>query len=476
MKGIYLTIVATLIIFSAAGNNVVVSNLSLKSQNSTSDNVLITFDLSWENSWKTTTGPSNWDAVWVFAKFKMGASNWQHAWLNNTGHIVPTGFTADNGLLTPASAFNISSNPSMGVFIYRSASGNGNVSLPGVQLMWNYGVNGVLDSDLVDVQVFAVEMVYVTQGAFVVGDGMSGNNQFTLTTINTATPTTTPVAGGSLGGFGGGYPSGQTAPNASWPNGFNAFYSMKYKVTQQQYVDFLNSLTATQASARFDGNNTGMNRYGIDVTAGVYSTYYPHVACNFLNWADLAAILDWMALRPMTELEYEKACRGAGRTAVMGEFAWGTTVAVRAMFLDDEATEFERPSDQTANCVYGGAPSIQGPIRVGMFATSASSRQMSGATYYGIMEMSGTLWEQPIAISNATGKTFTGTHGNGLLTAAGLSDVSTWPGSNGVGAGNRGGCWVHSEMEMQVSMRMEADGANVFRLSYRGGRGIRTAP
>ena len=32
-------------------------------------------------------------------------------------------------------------------------------------------------------------------------------------------------------------------------------------------------------------------------------------ACNFLNWNDLAAYLQWAALRPMTELEFEKICR-----------------------------------------------------------------------------------------------------------------------------------------------------------------------
>ena len=342
-----------------------------------------------------------------------------------------------------------------------------------MQLLWNYGVNGVLDSDLVDVQVFAVETVYVTQGAFVAGDGMTGMSQFTLTTISVATPTTAPTGSGSLGGQGGGYPTGQTAPNASWPNGFNAFYCMKYKVTQQQYVDFLNTLTTTQAAALYY-NSGDNNRHAITVSGGVYSTTLPYVACNFLSWADLAAILDWMALRPMTELEYEKACRGAGRTAVMGEFAWGTTTAVDAMGLFNEGSYDEIASDPSANCVFGG--SISGPVRVGMFATATSSRAQSGATYYGIMEMSGNLWEQPITIGNTEGKAYTGVHGNGALTAAGAANVTGWPAASGLGSGNRGGCWVHSEMEMQISQRGEAMSNNNIRLSYRGGRGIRTAP
>ena len=29
-----------------------------------------------------------------------------------------------------------------------------------------------------------------------------------------------------------------------------------------------------------------------------------------ISWSDMSAYLDWSGLRPMTELEYEKACRG----------------------------------------------------------------------------------------------------------------------------------------------------------------------
>lgn len=470
-KSILSFLIIVLTAISLQANHIRVSNVSVTGKNTTSDFILVQFDLAWENSWRATVGPSNWDAAWVFVKYRVGTGAWQHAWLNDTGHTAPSGSTIDTGLLTPGTAFNSTTNPGLGAFVYRSASGDGAMTVTGAQLRWNYAANGLGDTFDAEIKVYAVEMVFVTQGAFAAGDGTTGSSQFTLTTINTGTPTTAPAGSGSLGGQAGGYPTGQTAPNASWPNGFNAFYSMKYKVTQQQYVDFLNTLTTTQAATLYYNSSFSV-RHAIIATAGVYSTTNPYVACNFLSWADLAAILDWMAIRPMTELEYEKACRGAGRPAVAGEFAWGSTVAVNTIGILNSGQANEVPSAQ-ANCVYGGS---LGPLRVGAFATASSTRVQSGATYYGIIEMSGSLWEQPITIGNIEGRAFTGAHGNGILSASGAADVGAWPATTGLGSGNRGGCYVHTLMEMQVSQRAEAMSNNSIRLSYRGGRGVRTAP
>jgi len=63
---------------------------------------------------------------------------------------------------------------------------------------------------------------------------------------------------------------------------------MKYELSQQGYVDFLNSLTQAQANARKYNGTT--YRYAITGNSpGTYSTANPYVACNNLNWADLAA-------------------------------------------------------------------------------------------------------------------------------------------------------------------------------------------
>ncbi len=51
------------------------------------------------------------------------------------------------------------------------------------------------------------------------------------------------------------------------------------------------------------------------------------IACDYLSWMDLCAYADWAGLRPMTELELEKACRGGGVSATAGDYPWGSTAA-----------------------------------------------------------------------------------------------------------------------------------------------------
>ena len=52
------------------------------------------FDLSWDNSWRTSSGSTNnWDAAWVFIKYRVASGPWQHAKLNATGNSKGTGLT-----------------------------------------------------------------------------------------------------------------------------------------------------------------------------------------------------------------------------------------------------------------------------------------------------------------------------------------------------------------------------------------------
>jgi hypothetical protein len=120
-------------------NNVNISNVTLIEPDPTTKLVTIQFDISWQNSWRISSSPSNWDAVWLFVKFKVGDGVWQHAKLNNSGHTAPSGSIIDIGLLNPSSAYNVSTNPGVGAFFYRSAVGTGTFSHSNVQLRWNYG-------------------------------------------------------------------------------------------------------------------------------------------------------------------------------------------------------------------------------------------------------------------------------------------------------------------------------------------------
>ena len=470
-------------------NNVSITNLTITEKNTGSHYSLVQFDISWENSWRTTTGPNNWDAAWVFVKYRVAGGEWQHAWLNNNGYTAPSGSTLDVGFLKPGTAFNATTNPGLGAFVYRAKVGNGTSTFNGVQLRWNYGANGVTDADIVEIQVFAIEMVYVPQGSFYVGDGTTSNvtGQFTAhnTTANyqitsEAIPAT--LGGTTAGNLGNNNKTGmviaddfdnattQLLPSA-FPKGYTSFYCMKYEISQQQYVDFLNNLTQTQASTRKYDKPAGNYRYEITGSEiGSYATYNPYIGCNFLTWADVTAYLDWSGLRPMTELEYEKACRGIV-SALANEYAWGTATLTQNTGITN-ANLLNETSTNSGNCTYGPSASVQGPMRVGAFASSSTNRVQAGATYYGIMEMSGNLWERPITVGSADGRLFTGLHGNGVLSPSGLSDVANWPSS---GSGWRGGGWRNSSLHARVSARSDAayPDDNVHGNNY-GGRGVRT--
>ena len=59
----------------------------------------------------------------------------------------------------------------LGHLIRRNADGTVTLNLPGTQLQWNFGAQGLNYGDIAQIQVFAIEMVYVPQGAFSAGSG-----------------------------------------------------------------------------------------------------------------------------------------------------------------------------------------------------------------------------------------------------------------------------------------------------------------
>jgi hypothetical protein len=159
-----------------------VTNTSVGTRDAGTGNAPINFDISWNDSWRSTgTGapaPNNWDAAWVFVKFRKNGGNWAHASLNNTGHTVPSGASLDIGLVDTSAAFNISTNPGVGVFIYRSADGVGTFTKTGFSLSWKYTQDGVGENDTIDIRVFAIEMVYVPTGGFFAGDNATSGASF----------------------------------------------------------------------------------------------------------------------------------------------------------------------------------------------------------------------------------------------------------------------------------------------------------
>ena len=68
------------------------------------------------------------------------------------------------------------------------------------------------------------------------------------------------------------------------------------------------------------------------------------------------------------------------------------------------------------------------------------------------MELSGNVYERAVSIGNATGRGFTGIHGNGALDVSGNADQLYWPSSTtALGACYRGGAWSNTAVYLPVS-------------------------
>jgi formylglycine-generating enzyme required for sulfatase activity len=472
----------------ATANNIAVANLSLATAD-TPGCVDVQAAVSWDNSWRAAwtelaganvTGADlaleNWDAAWVFLKWR-GDGEWKPATLTTNGHAAPTGVT----ITVPADG--------RGAFIHRSSAGSGTFSAT-VKLRWNRNADGAGAS--VDLSAHAIEMVYVPAGAFKLGSGalstsesgcftdgawssgatipflVTGEGELTITNAaghlyGTSSADNTYT----IGPFG-------TLP-AAYPKGYAAFYCMKYEITQGQYAEFLNHQTAANAAIRYDAANAGNNRYTISGTHPNFSASAPNRANNFLSWADGLRYVTWSGLRPMTELEYEKACRGP-LNPVAGEYAWGSTSITKPIGLDQDGTADETPTPANANCVYGNVvPSVNGPVRAGAFARASTGRRDAGASYWGIMELSGNVWERIVTVGRTAGRDFTGVHGTGSwnFPAAG------WPVYNETAYGVRGGAWNSHDGIANVLRVSDRSYASVLKgdrsLSY-GWRAVRTAP
>ncbi len=410
----------------------------------------------------------SWDAAWVFVKFrKSGDSGYSHASLSTRAgdHQVPKGATLDTGGSDDGKR-------GLGVFVYRATAGSGTNDWKGVRLRWRHKADGVDDPDAVDLKVFAIRMVYVPTCAFWVGDGTTKNTPgrfpvgdatnlkghhhgyvHLVTGHFSAGDTAEPfriesdkaltLGGQSKEHLGNREGLGMLRPDdftsfvtrtlpARFPNGYAAFYCMKREITRGEYVAMLNTLSfAEQGRLTAKGNpkyrgpssSAGTLVYAADdprgikiasagtspATQAVYGTDGPHVACNYLTWSEGLQYANWAGLRAMTELEYEKACRGPLKPAP-NEYAWGT----------------DRIPDANAP-----AP--------------ASGRIAAGASYWGILGLSTDPGERTVTVGNRFGRRFAGTHGDGTLArparAEELRDKEPpgWHGLSIVAIGHRGG-------------------------------------
>ena len=455
---------------TARGNNIRVTNLTWLATGVTGHSE-VRFDLSWANSWRAAwtepaatnvTGQAlpvqNWDAAWVFVKFQpAGASNgYSHATLstNAADHTVPDG----TGGVAMTNAVGLTDGKGVGVFIYRAADGDGNNDISGVRLLWRNHQDGVTNGAF-DIRVHAIEMVYVDEGPFALGSagGTEDNhfyrandtNQPYIVTNDVAIAVSSNAVAGNL--WASGEVQDSTVISNAFPKGYAAFYGMKYEVTQGQYADFLNALSSADADAHYPDQN-GNDRHTISRSGSVYSAQRPDRVCNYLAWSNGVAYAAWAALRPMSELEYSKACRGP-LTAVANEYAWGTATifpgTVYYLSGAENGTETVTNDMSLGGSLFllggsgwelsGGDSPPDGPLRAGVFATDSSTRVSSGATYWGIMDVVGSVYERGVTIANAAGRGFRGTHGAGTLDLP-----PDWPQNDALGSGVMGSCWKYA--------------------------------
>ncbi len=489
----YLTIIFLLYWSHVSANNAQVFDVQLVDENT------LSFSLSWENSWllDAQSSPYNYDALWVFAKIQYQGGDWAH---------LSMPITADQYDWMSVDLEVETVEDTKGFFVKKSSSGVSeevsmdiSITLP----------TPILIEEELAIRVYGIEMVYVPEAPYWLGDGdsyytLGDGGDLSPFFIESESSITVGPNAGQLYADIESFPADDIP--AAYPKGYASFYSMKYEISQEQYKDFLNTLTENQQMNRTavsPYSPTGTQAMGIEARNGIIvatpsqagwtaqyacdandNLLYDQAndgqsrACNFLNWADVTAYLDWAALRPLTELEFEKMARGSN-VPIVREFAWGTdsVTVVENILLDGTDEEYSEiqaiDNAGLANYQYNA---IGGPLRSGFAADATSDRLQSGASYYGLMELSGNLWEVVVNV-DSVGLNYDAQLGDGFLDDTGHANVANWPQADAKGAGLRGGAWNSGDFsdfrDAAVSDRYYAFFENVVRRSTGGGRGGR---
>jgi len=418
----------------------------------------ITVDLAWRPSWRNE---ENHDAAWIFFKVRAeGAKEWQHVRLAADRVLNPTGYSYAQGnrkmdFLVPGGPDGFT-----GVFIRRATQGSKcAIDMKDVTVLWDLGgAQGIGADTKVQVAAFGLIMVYVPEGPFYAGSGGTeafGFYQYTDGKQDTQPyrvagpgPIPTGKADGRLWARGAEPKDGGEIP-ATFPNGHGAFYCAYNPLSGSQYAHFLSLLPPEAANARY---HLTPEDIGPDKATGHYMPwtgeiwrigpptnctyrfvhYRPdgrmkHTGIRWLSWADSAAYMAWAGLRPMTELEYEKAMRGS-----------------------------RRPVPDVAHNSYWNIPT-----------------RGTGQT--------GRPRERTVTVASVDGWSpdrFLGTHGLGTATPP-----ADWPQANAVGIGFRGGYFNGYNGDslggMEFSRTSSRKAAALSDPDRRGGYGIRpvrTAP
>lgn len=270
---------------------------------------------------------------------------------------------------------------------------------------------------------------------------------------------------------------------ASYPKGYAGFYVMKYETSQEQYVTFLNTLTRAQQETLLGGAflaalSPGRYIFGDTLRPsfrnGIILSTKPEgqpyifdnnlnendvygedgdgqcIACNYMSLNDVLAYASWAGLRPMSELEYEGACRAPfPQDPMPGEYPWNNNSGVSTVTsIMAGGRETEVAGNVTCNVNSGNSLPVgsRGPVRCGLFARNSSTQLSAGATYWGVMEMAGNVRELVVAVSH--------TSLNRTANGSGAFNVTAWTNTPTL-FGLRGGSFAGATSLLRTSDRTE---------------------
>lgn len=405
---------------SPAGCHAVFTNIKIVPQDGKT--AVIQFDMEWDTAWRHDV---NHSAVWVFFKVRLdGTNEWKPVRLVADKVLNPTGYGQATGkkldFMVPGG-----DDGNVGAFVRMADHGMGDVKATGLTVIWDLTASPEIRKDTkVALKVYGLRMVYVADGPFYLGTGgdesysfyraqpekkqavekerIGGANatlvvreavdsaaEFPPYPVTNAAAIPTGKTPGLLWAHGAEPADGGEIP-ATFPNGYKGFYMMDRPIPQAAFAYFLSWLPPEMAERFMNGD--GMQGPGgwfgriYKTNDGTDNTYaFTHGRLKsystwWLSWEVGATFAAWTGLRPMTELEHEKALRGP-RYPVVNEAAhsfWGGS--------------------------YGGG------------RYNAHPR------------------EPQVTVGNETGRKFTGTHGKG----DGVWPAD-WPKKDAVGIGVHGG-------------------------------------